>query len=669
MLSKAKMIQREKRGGGFRAATRVLASASITFVASAAVLAGSARGIDPERDATGVVQTDPATIAALRAFELRVNRIHARQLARAEARGGVIAPPSSAESCGEAPPENAPGVSETPRLHLRGVLDRMSVSTSWQVEQDSWRAGVRLRYSRSVEFDPATQSYALVEATEITPAARFRVVALARSTKVVVRRTGHGTWEEALFARPSRWLFVDRPNRAEEAQQLAPGTAITLSNETKFFVGADSSTDVGALPLHIRAGPFASGEYFVRLERLAQSVEASGDREWIVSVGGLIPRGFDTALNLRTPHLVGGWGPRFFEAHWRSSRGVRFLLRAGPLDLRGNPETAVFLRTAMTGAAFFRFCDARLLGANLAAIGPRAEIGPDLLKRLERFPNFKRVLAAASDDPGGIPYTESMSRFTPRAHGESGFGLWASLYGLDLTSDWYAEESLGAPSGRPSSLIFSYPLQRRWDRGWLFFPRETLDLQMVTVRDGHGEDVFTEVSLEIEDAHAHRRESKAYRAQILSFITRALAEKFPQRAETGPPDGPRAIRGELPDLAHPPKEDERVSIYLRIILGPRFHERVLLGAKDNKDRRDRITEWQKRLSRTIRRRGDAIEELVRTYGVEDLFVSFRIALTPHARRKESPRPTTLFTGSFGDPQRIPSYRRLRDTFDAAGTIF
>jgi hypothetical protein len=50
-------------------------------------------------------------------------------------------------------------------------------------------------------------------------------------------------------------------------------------------------------------------------------------------------------------------------------------------------------------------------------------------------------------------------------------------------------------------------------------------------------------------------------------------------------------------------------------------------------------------------------------------VSFRIALTPHARRKESPRPTTLFTGSFGDPQRIPSYRRLRDTFDAAGTIF
>lgn len=117
------------------------------------------------------------------------------------------------------------------------------------------------------------------------------------------------------------------------------------------------------------------------------------------------------------------------------------------------------------------------------------------------------------------------------------------------------------------------------------------------------------------------------------------------------------------------KENERISIYLRIILGSRFHERLLIGAKNGKDQRDRITEWQKRISRTIRRRDDAIEELVRTYGVEDLFVSFRIALTPYARRKESPRPTTLYTGSFGDPHRIPSYRRLRDTFDAAGTIF
>ncbi len=669
MLSKAKMIRRMGRGGGFRAATRVLAAGSITFVMSAAVLAGEARGIATERDATGVVQTDPATIEALRAFELRVNQIHARQLARAEARGGLIAPSSPEESSSETPSESAPGLSDTPRLHLRGVLDRMSVSTSWQVEQDSWRAGIRLRYSRSVEFDPATQSYALVEAREITPAARFRAVTLARSTRVVVRRTGHETWEDALLARPSRWLFVDRPNRAEEAQQLAPGTAITLSNETKFFVGADVSTEVGSLPLRIRAGPFASGEYFVRLERLAKSVEASGDREWVVSVGGLIPRGFETALILRTPNIVRGWGPRFFETHWRSSRGVRFLLRAGPLDLRGNPETAAFLRTAMTGAALFRFCDARLLGANLEVIGPRAEVGPNLLKRLERFPNFKRLLVAASEDPGGIPYTESITRFIPRARGESRFGLWAFLYGLDLTSDWYAEESLGAPSGQPSSVIFSYPLRRRWDRGWLFFPRETQDLQMITVQDGQGEDAFTEVSLEIEDAHAHRRESRAYRAQILSFITRALVEKFPQRTETGPPAGPRAIRGELPDLVRAPKEDERVSIYLRIILGPRFHERLLLGAKDNKDRRDRITEWQKQLSRTIRRRGDAIEELVQTYGAEDLFVSFRIALTPYARRKESPRPTTLFTGFYGDPQRIPSYRRLRDAFDAAGTIF
>lgn len=192
---------------------------------------------------------------------------------------------------------------------------------------------------------------------------------------------------------------------------------------------------------------------------------------------------------------------------------------------------------------------------------------------------------------------------------------------------------------------------------------------MLTVEDGLGEDVLTEVSWEIEDARAHRRESRVYRQQVQSFITRTLAEKFPQRSESDPAEGPGEFPGELPDLVHPPKDDERVSIYLRIILGPRFHERLLLGAKDGKDRRHRITEWQKRLSRTIRRRGDAVEELVRTYGVEDLFVSYRIALTPYARRKETPRPTTIFTGSHGDPERIPSYRRLRDLFDAAGTIF
>lgn len=602
--------------------------------------------------------SDPATHAALRAFELQVDRLYARQAAQAEARGEPSEPPV----------EKAP-VPPPPRLHLRGVLDRMSISARWQVEQDSWRAGIRLRYSRSVEFDPASYSYALVEAGEITPAARYEIVALARATKVLVRRTGYGTWEDALFETPSRWLFVDRPNRVVEAQKLAPGTTVTASNETTLFVGADGSTDFGEFPLRFRAGVVASGESFARLERLAEGVETSDGREWIVSAGGLVARGFDTAMELRTPDIVWGKNLRLLDAHWRSSRGVRFLLRAGPLDLRANPETAEFLETAMAGAAPFRFFDVPLLGANIKAAGRHPEIGPDLLRRLERFPNFERLLAAVGKDAGGIPYTESISLFTPRAAGESGVGLWAFLYGFNLTSDWYAEQSLGAPSGRPSSMIFSYPLQRRWDRGWLFFPRETQDLQMLTIEDGQGVDVLTEVSWEIEDARAHRRENRVYREQVLSFITGSLAVKFPQRSEGVSSEGPGEFPGELPDLVHPPEEEERVSIYLRIILGPRFHERLLLGAKDGKDRRHRITEWQKRLSRTIRRRGDAIEELVRTHGVEDLFVSYRIALTPYARRKESPRPTRLFTGSHGDPERIPSYRRLRDLFDAAGTIF
>jgi hypothetical protein len=347
---------------------------------------------------------------------------------------------------------------------------------------------------------------------------------------------------------------------------------------------------------------------------------------------------------------------------------VRFLLRARPLDLREDSETADFLRKAMAGGATFRFFDVPLLGANVKA-ATLPEIGPDLLEKLARYPNFAHLRAAASADPEAIPYTESISRFVPRASSESGFGMWAFLYGINLASDWFAEESLGAPAGQPASLIFSYPMRRRWDRGWLFFPRETQDLQMITVLDGKGEDLITEISWEVEDSHARRRESRAYRGEVLSFLTSALAERFPQRSAATSPAGPQEIRDELPDLARAPEEDERVSIYLRMILGPRFHERLLLDAKDAKDRRQRITAWQKRLGKAIRNRGGAIEELVRTHGTEDLFVSFRIALTPHAQRKETPRPTVLYTGYVGDPERISSYRRLRDAFDAAGTIF
>ena len=209
----------------------------IALVFSTALIAGEA-GI-----------ADPATSAALRAFEERIGRLHAAQLARAEARGESSEPPI----------EKPPPLPPPPRSRLRSVLDRMAISTGWQVEQDSWSAGIRLRYSRSVEFDPASHSFALVEAGEITPAARYEIVALARATKVLVRRTGYLTWEDALLAAPSRWLFVDRPNRVEEAETLAPGTTVTASNETTLFLGANGSTGLGELPLLFRAGIVASG--------------------------------------------------------------------------------------------------------------------------------------------------------------------------------------------------------------------------------------------------------------------------------------------------------------------------------------------------------------------------------------------------------------------------
>jgi hypothetical protein len=378
----------------------------------------------------------------------------------------------------------------------------MSVSTGWQVEQSSWRAGIRLRFSRSVEFDPATHSYAVLEALEITPAVRFKIVSLARATTVLVRRTGYTTWERALFARPSRWLFGDRPNKAEEAQQLAPGTADHLLERDAVLrrcgrVDAPRCVPVEGSRRTVRIGRVlhAGGAPAARLRHLRESGMGRFD-------GWVDPRGLEAVVNMRSPEILWGKTVRVLESHWRASRGARFLFRAGPLDLGGDPEAADFLRVAMEGVAPFRFYDVPLIGANLDSVRRHRPLGPDLLKRLDRFPNVKRIRAAAQQDPEGIPFVESISRFTPRKHGEMGFGLWAGLYGLNFTSNWYAEESWGVPTGRPSSVILSYPAQRRSDRGWVFFPRETQDLQMITVQDGRGGDLITEVSLELEDARA-----------------------------------------------------------------------------------------------------------------------------------------------------------------------
>lgn len=596
--------------------------------------------------------------------------VYERGLARARSGGDADAPDASqpAPDAGSAPVAATPP--DAPRLRLRGVLDRMSVSSGFQLERESWRAGVRLRYSRSVEFDAATDSYALLEASEIAPAARFRVVATARPMRVVVRRTGYGTWEQALFAPPSRWLFLDRPNQIEEARQLAPGTEITMSSEAKFFLGADDSTGVGTFPLGFQIGAFVSGEYFVRLTRLpAKVVEPPGDREWTLSVGGLITNGFESAFSLRTPELLLGKRVRVLKAHSRLPSGARFLLRAGPLDLVAGSGTEEFFRAVVGGAAIFRLSDFGMLGRNLEVAVSRPEIGLDLLRRMEMRSHFRRVLDVAARAPETIPCSESVSRFTPRRHGEFGVGAWALVYGFNFSSAWYSEESLGARPNEPPRTIWSFPFERRWDRGWLLFPRETHDLQMVTVKDGQSDDLVTEVSLEIEDAHAHEREGRVYRAQIARFLTRAGLEKFRMRSEAVSPVGPQAIQGELPDLFRGPTADQRVSIYLRLILGPRHHERLLSGSSARKDWQDRITAWQRQLSTVVRRRGDLLEELVRTYGADELFVSYRIALTPYFRRKESPRPTIVYSGSFGDPEQVPSYRRLRDTFDTTGTLF
>jgi hypothetical protein len=546
----------------------------------------------------------------------------------------------------------------------------MAVSARWEVEQDSWRAGIRLRYSRSVEFDPETASFALIEAVEFAPGARYRIVAAARPMKVVVRRTGLPSWEDALFTPPSRWLFFDRPNRIEEAQQIEPSTEILLSNEARFLVGVDLSEDAGTFPVRAHAGAFVSGEYFVRVKRLSAGlVEPPGNREWLLSAGGLITRGLEASMDVRTPEIAWGKRLRVFDTRWRFPTGARFVLRAGPLDLRADPGVEPFFRAVVGGAAVFRFNDFRLLSHGVALAVAHPEIGPELLKRLEELSNFQSVLAVARADPSAIPCFESVSRFEPRGHGEFGLGLWALVYGLTFASDWYAGESLVLRPDGSTVTIHDYPLQRRWDRGWVFFPRETRDLQIVTVRDARSQDLYTEVSLEIEDSHARPGEDLAYRAQVQRALTRTVLRQFPERVEHDAPSGPAVVRNELPELSTAAGEHRKVSIYLRLILGPRFHEPAIAAARDEKEREQRITAWQKGISRSIRRGGEVLEDLVRSLGTEDLYASYRIAFTPYARRKESPRPTTEYLGSLGDPERIPSYRRLRDALDDGGAGF
>jgi len=609
-----------------------------------------------------------ARSTALRQFQGSVHAVYARNLARAgldeqaaaDAQAQKTARPTAASEAAEGEEAGAQ------RIRLRSVLDHLSVSATWQVEQEHWRAGIRLRYARSVEFDPETETFALIESTELTPAARYWALQAARTTRTVVRRTGYDTWEHALFAVPSRWAFFDRPNVLEEALRVEPGTEITASNETTIFVGVDDSTNLGKWPLGFRAGPFRSGEFFVRLSRLPKSL-VRGNREWVLSLGGQVPEGFEFATDLRTPEIL--WGRHFkvFETSWRVESGVRFVFRAGPVDLETIPDAERFFAHAVGGAAIFRFRDLDLFGMDLRKSEPLEErFG--LLERLEVRSGFRDMLASASGSPEPMPWSGSLSHFEPRRAGEFHIGARAAVYGMDFTTSAQSAESLGTRSYGAPFTILEFPLQRRSDRGWLLFPRETHDLRMVTVMDAAGDDLFTEVSFELNDARAHPGERRKYGAQIERVLTSAVAKEFPTVAVDAL-QGATAVNNVLPDLRSFTREKQKVSIYLRLILGPTYHDRLRAEAKDAKDLRHRTTEWQERIAHVIRKPGDDLERLIAAYGADDLFVSYRIAVTPRTARDEPKQPTVLYTGAYGTPGNIRSYWKLRRAFDEGGTGF
>jgi hypothetical protein len=554
-----------------------------------------------------------------------------------------------------------------------------SISERIGIKDAPYAAGVRLRYSRSVEFDFTTESYALVEGFEIIPEYEARgsttwwgesigpYLGVGRPARVVVRRANFPSWRRAFFARVYRLSLV--PITPDKALLMEPGDSVSMHIGVGLFVGPRAFNLTGDAPSTVGAGLVLPAEYAITVERLADP-EVPGE-EWVLSVGGTIRRYLELSARLRTPKvLIKRF--RVLDVRFKPlSRGLQFSFFSPALDLRRTPAIEPIYSAVMRGVA--RFPDFKLWGQTFRLF-LRPEITMDTMSRMQDLAEFRRLLEPERSAAASIAWSRALTGV--RGH-EDDVRFWILFYRTTWNFDQYDGETLLDPRASPPVKFFHYLTRRSRHRSWIFFPREGYDLEVVTMQDFETGRLVTEATFEIQDRHEGAREGLRYRRAVKRFLGTRLVSRFPVEPPPRPSSAPDLLVFDgLPDLDREPLRKEKVSFALRLVLGSRYHGGALGDGEiwDPEDRKHRTVHGRavhRRLREALFGIRPAMDDLFGIYGARgDLYASFHIELQPIGKEADAKLPVRLYRGSTGNPGRdVQGYGRLRRAFDSAQALF
>ena len=562
------------------------------------------------------------------------------------------------------------------RFGLDRLVRRFSTSVNLRLTEEPYRLAIRIRYSRGVEFDFESDSYAMIEGFEISPGSELRryerigtveigpYFDLNRPMRIVVRRVGFPTWYSAFFARPYRLSRL--PTTRERALLMEPGSSVTLFVGVAVFLGPRAYHRFGEAPSTATAGLVLPTDYATTVERLLRPEDGA---EWVLSVSGSVRRLWEFTGRLRTPKI---WVKRLrlFDARWHPGiRGVRFSYSSLPLDLRRAEEYTATYRSVMSGLT--RIPDVKLFGQTFRVF-LRRDIDVETLDEIQNLAEFRRVLEARSPQAVSIPWTRALTGLRGR---EADLRFWIFLYRTSWSFDHFDEETVVDLHDRFPQKLFDYVTRRERTRGWLFFPREGYELEMTTVQDFVTGEPYTEAILEIHDRDTRRGEHLRYRQIARRFLSDTLLARFPlepqPRGELE--NGALAIDGR-PDLDHVPPYRENASFVLRLILGPTLHPAVEWPTAPADARVRRVRSRQARslhevIHDTIFHGREGVDDLLRTAGAGDVYASFRIELQPTRKALRAQHVRRIYRGSTGQPSDVRGYTRLRRLLETAGSLF
>ncbi len=590
------------------------------------------------------------------------------------------------------PPEAQPsesgaeseGPAREPRTAGRRRLERLargySLSQSIVLKKEPYSITIRVRYSRSVEFDYHLESYILIEGFEVTPGVEFRdhkqigehtigpYLVMNRPARIIVRRAGFPRWKTAFFA--PLYKLKRLPTHPSKALLMKPGESVSMNVGVGMFVGPRAFNFTGDARSSLGIGLALPAEYYVRVERLTDP-DVPGE-EWVLSVGGTVRRYVELAAGLRSPKvLIKRF--RLLDFNYKGlSRGLQFSFFSPALDLRRTPAIEPIYEAVIKGST--RFPEVKLWGQTYRLF-LHPEITMETMSRMQELAEFRHLLEPSRSAAGNIVWSRALTGV--RGH-ESDVRFWILLYKTTWNFDSYDGETLLDTRSEPPVKSFQYLTRRSRNRSWIFFPREGYDLEVVTLQDYQTGRLVTEATLQIQDRHSGVHEGQKYRRTVRRFLGTQMMEQFPLEPPPRPPSP--AHPGDLeydgiPDLRIPPTHKEKVSFALRVVLGTRFHGGALGEGEawDPTDRKHRTVH-----GRTVHRKvyesvfgvRPGMDDLFGQHGLEDAYASFYMEFQTIPKRGEAPIPTRIYRGSTGNPARdVEGYARLRRAFDAASAQF